>query len=368
MWPAVAPRPAADGLAFPSPRPDRPRAPVIPDHAYQTALDCFRRAESVVLTTHVKPDADGLGSAFALARWLRAAGKAVRLVVPTAPPEKYAFLDRGGRLEVAGRDVEVPAIPQPDLVAIVDTCTWQQLEGMEPLVAESGAEVLVIDHHRTRDALATVELIDPDAAATVVLVHRLLVRAGAIIDADTATDLFVGLAGDTDWFRLPNVEADTLRLAGDLAEAGASPWDIHARLNLSDSLSKLRLWGLAVATLRPALDGRVTVLHVTREMFRDVGAEPGDTENLINVCLQVRGALAGVMLVEADPGEVRVSLRSVPGVNVLQVAERFGGGGHMRAAGARLEGTLREVEARVLDALGPVLADAVTASQTPEIA
>jgi len=341
---------------------------VIPDRAYQTAIDCFRRAESVILTTHVKPDADGLGSALALARWLRGEGKAVRLVVPTAPPEKYAFLDRDGRLEVAGRDVQVAGIPQPDLVCVVDTCTWQQLEGMEPLLAEPGAEVLVIDHHRTRDRLATVELVDPSAAAAVVLVHRLLVRAGAALDADTATDLFVGLAGDTDWFRLPNVEADTLRLAGDLVQAGASPWDIHARLNLSDSLSKLRLWGLAMATLRPALDGRVTVLHVTREMFRDAGTGPGDTESLINVCLQVRGALAGVMLVETEKDEVRVSLRSVPGVNVLQVAERFGGGGHVRAAGARLEGTLPEVERRVLEALGPVLADAVTASRTPESA
>jgi len=341
---------------------------VIPNRTYQTAIDRLRRAESVVLTTHVKPDADGLGSALALARWLQAEGKTVRLIVPTAPPEKYAFLDPAGRIEVAGRDAEVPAVPQPDLVVVLDTCTWQQLEGMEPLVGEAGAEVLVIDHHRTRDALATVELVDPAAPAAAVLVHRLLVRAGATLDAETATNLFVGLAGDTDWFRLPNVDADTLRLAGDLVAAGACPWDIHARMNLSDSLSKVRLWGLAVATLRPALEGRVTVMHVTRAMFREAGAGPGDTENLINVCLQVRGVLAGTMLVEADPGEIRVSLRSVPGVNVLQVAERFGGGGHVRAAGARLEGTIEDVEARVLDGLGPVVADAVAALPASESA
>ena len=116
------------------------------------------------------------------------------------------------------------------------------------------------------------------------------------------------------------------------------------------------------------MGGRVTLMHVTREMFRETGAGPGDTENLINACLQVRGTLAGVMLVETERNHVRVSLRSVPGVNVLQAAERFGGGGHVRAAGARLEGTLDEAEARVLDALGPALADAVAASQTPESA
>jgi len=292
---------------------------MIPDHAYQTAIDRLRHAESVILTTHVKPDADGLGSVLALALWLQREGKTVRIIVPTAPPEKYAFLDPAGVVEVAGRDAKIPAIPQADLVVVVDTCTWQQLEGMEPLVAEAGAEVLVIDHHQTRDAVASLELIDPTAP---------------------------------------------LRQAADLVAAGAVPWDIHARMNQSDSLSKVRLWGLAVATLHPALDGRVTVMHVTRAMFREAGAGPGDTENLINVCLQVRGILAGVMLVEADPGEIRLSLRCVPGVNVLQVAEAFGGGGHIRAAGARLEGTIADVEARVLKALEPILAEAV-AAQTP---
>jgi len=337
---------------------------MIPDHAYQTAIDRLRHAESVILTTHVKPDADGLGSVLALASWLQREGKTVRIIVPTAPPEKYAFLDPAGVVEVAGRDAKIPAIPQADLVVVVDTCTWQQLEGMEPLVAEAGAEVLVIDHHQTRDAVASLELIDPTAPAAAVLVYQLLLRAGATIDAEIATNLFVGLAGDTDWFRLPNVEADTLRQAADLVAAGAVPWDIHARMNQSDSLSKVRLWGLAVATLHPALDGRATVMHVTRAMFREAGAGPGDTENLINVCLQVRGILAGVMLVEADPGEIRLSLRCVPGVNVLQVAEAFGGGGHIRAAGARLEGTIADVEARVLKALEPILAEAV-AAQTP---
>jgi len=331
---------------------------VIPDHLYQTAIERFRQASSVLLTTHVKPDADGLGALAALGRWLLDEGTRVEVVLPSAPAEKYAFLDPEGVFQVAGRDADPAAMDPPALVCVVDTCTWQQLEGVRPLVGAAGAEVLVIDHHRTRDSLADLELLDHDAAAAVVLVHRLLTLAGASIDASTATELFVGLVGDTDGFRLPNVGPETLRLAADLVEAGANPWDIHVRLNLSDRLAKLHLWGRAVQTLHTACHGRVAVLHVTQAMLRDVGAEAGDTEGLINTSLQVRGVQVGVMLAETESGEVRMSLRCVPGVNVLQVAEQFGGGGHNRAAGARVAGPIAQAEAHVLEVVQTALAGA----------
>jgi phosphoesterase RecJ-like protein len=330
---------------------DEPSVTVIPDSLYQTAIERFRQAPSVALTTHVNGDADGLGSVAALRQWLLDLGTRVDVILPTAPGEKYAFLDPEGAFLVAGRDVDLAATDPPALVCIVDTCTWQQLEGVEALVQAPGAEVLVIDHHRTRDPVADLELVDPEAAAAVVLVRRLLTLAGAEIDSRSATALFVGLVGDTDGFRLPNVKPETLRLAADLVEAGANPWDIHERLNLSDRLEKLHLWGRAIQTLHLACDGHVAVLHVTRAMLDDLDAERSDTEGLINASLQVRGVRVGVMLRETQSGDVRVSLRSVPGVDVLQVAEQFGGGGHTRAAGARTAGPIEEAEVRVLEAV-----------------
>ena len=338
---------------------------MIPDSLYQTAIERFRQAPSVALTTHVNGDADGLGAVAALRQWLLDLGTQVDVVLPTTPGEKYAFLDPEGAFRVAGRDVDLVKMDPPALVCIVDTCTWQQLEGVEALTQAPGAEVLVIDHHRTRDSVADLELIDPEAAAAVVLVHRLLTLAGAEIDARIATALFVGLVGDTDGFRLPNVSPETLRLAADLVEAGARPWDIHERLNLSDRLAKLHLWGRGIETLHLACDGRAAVLHLTRAMLDSVGAQPGDTEGLINASLQVQGVKVGVMLAETENGNVRVSLRSAPGIDVLQVAEQFGGGGHTRAAGARTAGPLEEAEARVLSAVAAVLAKG-KAARTPK--
>jgi len=336
------------------------------DSDYRAALAELRRARSVALTTHVKPDSDGLGSAAALRRWLLALGKTVDTILPTAPPEKYAFLDPDRAFKVAGRDVDLAALAPPDLVCVLDAGTWQQLEGLQPLVGESGAPVLVIDHHRTVDPLDDVALIDPDAAATVVIVHRLLTEGGATMDAETATYLFAGLVGDTDWFRLPNVSPATFRLAASLVEAGADPTRIHAHLHLTDTLAKLRLWARAIETLHPALGGSAMVMHVSRAMFRDEGADIGDTENLINECMRVRGTQVGVMLVETEADQVRISLRSVPGVDILQVAERFGGGGHIRAAGARREGTLERVEAAVLASVEQALAEAAGSETSPE--
>lgn len=324
---------------------------------YAGAIAQLRRPQSIALTTHVKPDADALGSIAALRRWLVDLGKTVTVVVPTAPPPKYDFLDPDGAVRAAGRDVDPAAVARPDLVCILDTGTWQQLEGVEPLV-RSGAPVLVIDHHRTIDVPADFQLADPSAPAAAVLVYHLLREASATMDAETATYLFVGLALDTDWFRLPTTDGETLRLAAALVDAGAQPDDIYDRLYLNEDLGRMRLRGRAVETLHPALEGRVHVMRLTREMFRQYGVDTNDTENLINECVRVQGGQVGVMLVEAPGGEVRVSLRCRPPLDILPVAEQFGGGGHQRAAGFRIRASLDDAEARILEALRPVIAGA----------
>jgi len=315
----------------------------------------LRRARVIAMTTHVKPDGDALGSIAALRRWLRSIGKTVHVAVPSQSPAKYAFLDPEGTVKTVGRDLDLASLPQPDLVCVLDTSAWLQLPGMEPLVANSGATVLVIDHHRTSDDLATVQFIDPSAPATAAIVYRILVEAGAAIDAETATCLFVGLALDTDWFRLATTDADALRVAAALVEAGARPHEVFDRLYMEEDLGRMRLRGRAVENLRPALAGRVIVMRITADMFQEFCVDLGDTENLINECMRVRGSKVGVMLVEAGRGEVRVSLRCRPPINILPAAEKFGGGGHHRAAGAKMTGTLDRVEAQVLEAVREAL-------------
>lgn len=322
---------------------------------YGQVIAELKRSDPILFTTHVKPDGDGLGSIAALRRWLVGLGKTVEIVLPAHPPARYGFLLPEEAVRVVGRDITVEKIRIPALLCIVDTGTWQQLSGLEKLVEDCRGRVMVIDHHPTQDGLADFPLLDAEAAATSMIVHRLLREAGVPVDAETASYLMAGLASDTDWFRLPNVDARVLREAAALVEAGAVPWELHEKLYLGDDLSKTRLLGHALAGLKSALGGRAMVMRLTRGVFRQVGSDPVDTENLINESMKVRGTQVAVMMVETDGDDVRVSLRSRPGTDVGRVAERFGGGGHVRAAGMRVRGSLDEVERRVLAALQEAL-------------
>ena len=174
----------------------------------------------------------------------------------------------------------------------------------------------------------------------------------------SATYLLAGLGTDTDWFRLATVDPVVFRLAADLVEAGAKPCDVFDALYMSDEMTKVLLRGRAIESLHLALEDRVAVMRLPRSLFRELGADIGDTENLITECMKIRGAVVGVMLVEADEDEVRLSLRSRPPINVLRVAKEFGGGGHLRAAGARLTGSLDAVEKQVLASIAVSLAAA----------
>ncbi len=324
---------------------------------YARAVAELKRARRIVFTTHVKPDGDGLGCIAALRAWLGADGTACETIVPTPPAAKYDFLDPDGSIRVADGSLNRAAVDPPDLVCVVDTGTWQQLDRVRPLVADSGAPVLVIDHHRTQDPLADLALVDPEAAACAMLVHRLLVEGGAALTPEMAAFLLAALASDTGWFSLPNVDAETFRLAAALVEAGARPDLLYEQLYLNQDPAALRLLGQAIDAMHPALGGRVMVVRLSRDRFRRAGASDAHTENVVNECLKVRGVDVGVLLVEveAHADHTRVSLRSRPGTNVLQVAERFGGGGHVRAAGMRVPGDLEEAEAAVLAAVAEVL-------------
>jgi phosphoesterase RecJ-like protein len=328
----------------------------LPDAAdYEKAIAELKRARRIVFTTHVKPDGDGLGGIAALRTWLQADGTDCETVVPTPFPEKYGFLDGGGPIRVVGRDVDLASLDPPDLVCVVDTGTWQQLGDVRPLLADSGATVLVIDHHRTQDPLADVSLVDAEAAACATLVHRLLGQAGAEMTPAMAGYLLAALGSDTGWFSLPNTDATTFRLATAMVEAGARPDSLYEQLYLNQDLTAVRLRGQAIDAMRPALDGRVMVIRLPEERFRRVGASKSNTENVINECLKVRGVDVGVLLVEGDAGRTCVSLRSRPGIHVLPVAERFGGGGHARAAGMTVEAGMDEAEATVLAAIEEIL-------------
>ena len=333
---------------------------------YAEAWRRLMAASRILMVTHVKPDGDALGSLAAMAEILTARGKQVRVVLSSLPPAKYLCIPGAERFEIAGPGdaADAPAGDLWDLVLVLDTCTWDQLAGLGPLVRRHAGRILVIDHHLSCEDLGDEKMIEPEAAAVGQIVLRLLEANGAAITPTVATALFVALASDTGWFRFANVSAEVYRQAARLQECGAAPDVLFDKLYQGESPAKMRLIGEALAALAVSPEGDVCWCSLTREMFERTGAGPNDTENIVDECQRVAGVAVGLLFVEQEPprdatrgGEpveprlVRVSLRSKREVDVAAVAAQFGGGGHARAAGCTLRTGLAEARDAVLSAV-----------------
>jgi phosphoesterase RecJ-like protein len=310
------------------------------------------RHQRFLLTTHVRPDGDGLGSMLALADTLEQRGKTTSLVVASALPPRYHFLDpkhRVHRFELPG-----DAYRDADLIVVLDTGTWNQLGDFGTLLKQHPGPRVVIDHHLTQDDLGAVRFVDTTAEATGRLVYEAVTALGGPLSPEAAHCLFVAVAMDTGWFRHDNTSAATLALAGQLVGAGARPTAAYEALFEQSTLGRLRLAGLVLGRLTLELGGRVCHSAILRDDYAATGAVPQDSEDLVNYTRSVAGVEVGLFFMEQPRGGVKVSFRSRR-VDVSRVAEQFGGGGHRLASGAVLDLPLPEARSRVLAAVGRAL-------------
>ncbi len=310
-----------------------------------------------LLTTHVRPDGDGIGSMMALAAALDGLGKNVRTVIASTYPPRYAFLDPDRRI----RCFEGPSTEYRDVDAIVviDTGTWNQLGSFGEYLKGSPAARVVIDHHLTQDDLGGQRLVDATAEASGRLAHEAITALGVPLTPGMASDLFVALAMDTGWFRHSNASPATFALASRLVAAGARPDLLYDELFERNSLARLRLVGCVLERLTVVPGGRVAYTELRRGDYEATGATPQDSEDLVNYTRSVEGVEVGVFFMEQPRGGVKVSFRSRGAVDVARLAETFGGGGHRQASGAILpNASLDEARARVLQAIAALVAPA----------
>jgi phosphoesterase RecJ-like protein len=310
-------------------------------------------AGRLLFVTHARPDGDGLGSVRALALAARAAGRAADVLVPDAVPARYDFLFAGEPPAGAG-GFEALA-DAADAIVIVDTCAFQQLDHLEDGLRKRRGKVLVLDHHATADDVGAVQWIDTSAAAAGVLAAEVIDRLAWPLPASAAEALFIAITSDTGWFHFANTDARCLRVAGRLMEAGLRPDVLYMRLYQCDRPQRLRLMERMLASLELHCGGKLAVMSLRRRDFDETGAAASETENLVNEALRIGSVESAVLLVENHDAMVRVSLRSRDAVDVAAVAERFGGGGHARAAGLRTSEDLDSLKAKLVAAIAKVL-------------
>jgi phosphoesterase RecJ-like protein len=318
-------------------------------------VELVRRHQRFLLTTHIRPDGDGLGSMLALADVLEAPplGKTVQMTVASVFPPRYDFLDPDRRI----RRFEPPGDAYRDAEAaiVLDTGTWNQLGDFGNLLRTLPVEKVVIDHHLTQDDLGALRLVDTTAEATGRLVFEAITALGGPIPASAAHALFVALAMDTGWFRHNNTTPATFALASELVRAGARPTEAYECLFEQSTLGRLKLTGLILSRLQVTHGGRVAHTEIRRDDYAATGATPQDSEDLVNYTRGLAGVEVGLFFMEQPRGGVKVSFRSRQRIDVARLAERFGGGGHRLASGAILETTLDEARTRVLAAVGAAL-------------
>jgi phosphoesterase RecJ-like protein len=306
--------------------------------------------ESFVLSSHMRPDCDALGSELGMAHLLRSLGKRVQFLIADVVPRHSAFIDLDGEIDSL-EAADAPAMPAADVWMILDTSAWSQLGPVADLIRASSAQRVVIDHHVGCDQLDAELFKDETSDST----GRLVLDAMEALDVEPtpaiAMALLAAISTDTGWFRFSSVGEKTFLAAAKLVAAGASPTQLFANLFENHSFARLQLQGRVMTGAAVDLGGRVIYSNVSLQDLTETGAEVTDTEDVINRLLSVGGVEVGLLFLELEPGLVKVSVRSRTDFDARKLAEQFGGGGHRAAAGLRIDATLAEAEQAVLDAV-----------------
>ncbi|HOX36429.1 MAG TPA: bifunctional oligoribonuclease/PAP phosphatase NrnA [Candidatus Brocadiia bacterium] len=312
---------------------------------FDTAWREMTTASSILITSHIRADGDSLGSVMAVWFALKE-GRNADILIDSDIPYVYASLPGIEQVRKPG----AADTTQWDLVVSLDTATKDRLGDVARLT--EGCRIVNIDHHPSNSAYGDVNLIRPTASSTGEIIHQMLKWAGCAITPEIAEALYTAILTDTGRFLYFNTTSSALRAAAELVDAGARPEIIGARIYKSNTLPLIKLRALALSTLRLYEEGRVAVMEITREMFRETGTRPIDTQIFVDIPAGIDGVEVAMMIRDADREDtVKASLRSKGYVNVNQIASEFGGGGHSEAAGCELPGPMETVAERLLEVI-----------------
>lgn len=322
-------------------------------------VSALRRHARFLLACHERADGDALGSLLGLGLPLRSLGKSAVMYSPGGVPDLYRFLPQ--QHEIIG---SLQGIPPEEVEAVVcldcdglpragQLAQWLASAASDP--ASGPPLVIDIDHHEPEKGFGDLRLISPQAAATAVLVHHILVEMQAPICKDVAACLLTGLYLDTGSFRYDNTNEEVFSLAGKLTSLGAKPSFVARGLYETKNLPALRLLGRALSTASLASGGKIIFALLSADDFNQAGAQREDTEGIIDLLRAERGASVAALFIHHDQAQVKVSLRSKGEVDVAAIASRHGGGGHAAAAGFTLRGPLERAASAVINEIAAAL-------------
>jgi phosphoesterase RecJ-like protein len=309
-------------------------------------VELIESKNKFAITTHVKPDGDGVGSSLGLCWLLRSLGKEAEVIVSGDVPPAYRSLPGADEIK------DVSTINGHYDAVFVMECSDLERPGIDGL---DTVFTVNIDHHATSEHFGTINWIDSTASAVGEMIYNLCKAIGGKITQEIAECVYMALVTDTGSFHFSNTSDRTLKVASELVKAGAKPAKIGEAVYNNYPWSRIELMRQVLATVRRDGSGRIAMMRQTLEMGETAEAIDGDNNGFVNIPLAARDVIAAIYMREIEPGKYRASLRSKGDINVAKVAETFGGGGHRNAAGLGIEGDWDEAEAKIVAALAEAI-------------
>lgn len=295
----------------------------------------IEKNNSFVLTTHVNPDADAIGSEIAFYNLLKLLNKEVSIINHSSTPYNLAFLDTNNVIEKFDNSIHNSIISKVDVIVVLDLNNLSRTVTMKDVITNSTAKKICIDHHQSPENFADFYFIDTEVAATgEIILDFILMRYKDIINKEIAIPLYAAIMTDTGSFRFERTTPKLHRDVAFLIEKGVEPFDIYDRIYDQSKFSKLKLLSRALNTIKLLHNDKIAYMILTQEDFTETQAEESDTDNFVNYNLSIEGVVLGLLFIEL-PNGFKVSFRSKGEVRADIIAKQFDGGGHKNASGAR---------------------------------
>lgn len=301
-------------------------------------IQAINDAESIAILPHVSADGDALGSSLALLLALRKMGKESDIYIEEEIPSLYSFLPEKEYFKVYGGNPK-----KYDLVFALDTGDLLRL-GKRVEIFDNAEFTINIDHHPTNTEFASINLVKSSAAAVGEMIYELINIMGVSLDVNIATCLYVAITTDTGGFKYSNTTSSTHQITADLINNGVDVSKISQQVFEIVPLKKVRLMGMAINSIEISEAGRVAFITITNEMIKAAGASDEDCDGLVNIARNISGVEVAVLIRQRTDDEFKINFRSQNYVDVSAIANKYSGGGHKKAAGCTVRGSMEEVK------------------------
>ena len=303
--------------------------------------EILKRANVIVLTTHIRPDGDGLASELALYKILKKLGKSkVYIINQDETPEMYKWLPDSDRIQILD-GINFNDLKNIDLSILLDCSNSERIGKVNNLINQS-QNIISFDHHEDSDCYRDCCYVDSNASSVGELIVDLVPNIWDMVTKDIATCLYVSILTDTGSFSYSNTSPAVLEIASRLLKTGIKPDFIYRKIYNNKSFKYLKLLGRTLDRLESAENGKIVYVIMPVQVYKEIGATEEDNEGILEVIRSMRNLELIVLLRELENGKLKGSLRSEEAINCNYLAKMFGGGGHFKASGFVIEGNINE--------------------------